>query len=210
MGKSMLKNDIFAHGFFYGSRRKENVDIWTLLVLAIGVSMDAFAVSICKGLAMKQIKFKHMLIVGLWFGGFQALMPLIGYFLGIQFETYITAYDHWIAFILLALIGGNMIKETLSNEEETADASLAVKIMLVLAIATSIDALALGVTFAFLQVNIWEAVSFIGVVTFLFSVAGLKIGNVFGTKYKSKAEFVGGVILILLGIKILLEHLGIL
>ena len=186
------------------------MDIWTLLVLAIGVSMDAFAVSICKGLAMKQIKFKHMLIVGLWFGGFQALMPLIGYFLGIQFETYITAYDHWIAFILLALIGGNMIKETLSNEEETADASLAVKIMLVLAIATSIDALALGVTFAFLQVNIWEAVSFIGVVTFLFSVAGLKIGNVFGTKYKSKAEFVGGVILILLGIKILLEHLGIL
>ena len=210
MGKSMLKNDIFAHGFFYGSRRKENVDIWTLLILAIGVSMDAFAVSICKGLAMKQIKFKHMLIVGLWFGGFQALMPLIGYFLGIQFEMYITAYDHWIAFILLAFIGGNMIKEALSNEEETADASLAVKIMLVLAIATSIDALALGVTFAFLQVNIWEAVSFIGVVTFLFSVAGLKIGNVFGTKYKSKAEFVGGVILILLGIKILLEHLGIL
>lgn len=186
------------------------MDIWTLLILAIGVSMDAFAVSICKGLAMKQIKFKHMLIVGLWFGGFQALMPLIGYFLGIQFETYITAYDHWIAFILLAFIGGNMIKEALSNEEETADASLAVKIMLVLAIATSIDALALGVTFAFLQVNIWEAVSFIGVVTFLFSVAGLKIGNVFGTKYKSKAEFVGGVILILLGIKILLEHLGIL
>ena len=186
------------------------MDIWTLLILAIGVSMDAFAVSICKGLAMKQIKFKHMLIVGLWFGGFQALMPLIGYFLGIQFETYITAYDHWIAFILLALIGGNMIKEALSNEEETADASLAVKIMLVLAIATSIDALALGVTFAFLKVNIWEAVSFIGVVTFLFSVAGLKIGNVFGTKYKSKAEFVGGVILILLGIKILLEHLGIL
>ena len=186
------------------------MDIWTLLILAIGVSMDAFAVSICKGLAMKQIKFKHMLIVGLWFGGFQALMPLIGYFLGIQFETYITAYDHWIAFILLAFIGGNMIKEALSNEEETADASLAVKIMLVLAIATSIDALALGVTFAFLQVNIWEAVSFIGVVTFLFSVVGLKIGNVFGTKYKSKAEFVGGVILILLGIKILLEHLGIL
>lgn len=186
------------------------MDIWTLLILAIGVSMDAFAVSICKGLAMKQIKFKHMLIVGLWFGGFQALMPLIGYFLGIQFETYITAYDHWIAFILLAFIGGNMIKEALSNEEETADASLAVKIMLVLAIATSIDALALGVTFAFLQVNIWEAVSFIGVVTFLFSVAGLKIGNVFGTKYKSNAEFVGGVILILLGIKILLEHLGIL
>ena len=181
-----------------------------LFILAVGLSMDAFAVSICKGLAMKQIKFKHMLIVGLWFGGFQALMPLIGYFLGIQFETYITAYDHWIAFILLAFIGGNMIKEALSNEEETADASLAVKIMLVLAIATSIDALALGVTFAFLQVNIWEAVSFIGVVTFLFSVAGLKIGNVFGTKYKSKAEFVGGVILILLGIKILLEHLGIL
>ena len=186
------------------------MDVWTLLILAIGVSMDAFAVSICKGLAMKQIKFRHMLIVGLWFGGFQALMPLIGYFLGIQFEAYITAYDHWIAFILLALIGGNMIKEALSGEEETADASLAVKIMLVLAIATSIDALALGVTFAFLQVSIWAAVGFIGVVTFAFSVAGLKIGNVFGTKYKSKAEFAGGLILILLGIKILLEHLGIL
>lgn len=186
------------------------MDIWTLLILAIGVSMDAFAVSICKGLAMQKVRLRHMAVVGLWFGGFQALMPVIGYFLGIQFESYITAYDHWIAFILLGLIGGNMVKEALSGQEEEADASLAFRTMLVLAIATSIDALALGVTFAFLQVNLWAAVSFIGVVTFGFSVAGLRIGNVFGTKYKSKAEFAGGVILILLGVKILLEHLGIL
>ena len=186
------------------------MDIWTLLILAIGVSMDAFAVSICKGLSMKQIKFKYMLIVGLWFGGFQALMPLIGYFLGIQFETYITAYDHWIAFILLALIGGNMIKEALSNEEETADASLAVKIMLILAIATSIDALAVGVTFAFLETPILSAVSLIGVTTFCISVAGVAVGCWFGARYKQRAEITGGVILVLLGCKILLEHLGLL
>ncbi len=186
------------------------MDIGTLLILAIGVSMDAFAVSICKGLAMKKICFKHMAVIGLWFGGFQALMPLIGYFLGIQFQAYITDYDHWIAFILLGLIGANMIKESLSRQEEEADASLAFRNMLLLAIATSIDALALGVTFAFLNVNIWVAVGFIGVVTFCFSFGGTKIGNVFGVKYKSKAEFTGGLILILLGIKILLEHLEIL
>ena len=182
----------------------------SLLLLAIGLSMDAFAVSICKGLATRELNWKKMVLAGLWFGGFQALMPVIGYFLGIQFQGYITAYDHWIAFGLLLIIGGNMIKEALSNEEECADASMAFGKMLVLAIATSIDALALGVTFAFLQVDIWKAVAFIGVVTFSFSVAGIKIGNVFGAKYKSKAEFAGGLILILLGVKILLEHLGIL
>ena len=186
------------------------MDIWTLFILAVGVSMDAFAVSICKGLAMQKVKVRHAVTAGVWFGGFQALMPVIGYFLGIQFQEYITAYDHWIAFGLLLIIGGNMIKEALSNEEECADASMAFGKMLVLAIATSIDALALGVTFAFLQVDIWKAVAFIGVVTFCFSVAGIKIGNVFGAKYKSKAEFAGGLILILLGVKILLEHLGIL
>ena len=186
------------------------MDIWALLLLAIGLSMDAFAVSICKGLAMKKITWQKSGVVGLWFGGFQALMPMIGYFLGIQFEEYITAYDHWIAFGLLLLIGANMIKESFSKEEETESDSLRFQHMLLLAIATSIDALAVGVTFAFLQVNIWQAVSFIGVVTFAFSVVGMKLGNVFGMKYKSKAEFAGGLILILLGIKILLEHLGIL
>jgi len=190
--------------------RRKQMDIWTLFILAVGVSMDAFAVSICKGLAMQKVKVRHAATAGVWFGGFQALMPVIGYFLGIQFQEYITAYDHWIAFGLLLIIGGNMIKEALSNEEECADASMAFGKMLVLAIATSIDALALGVTFAFLQVDIWKAVAFIGVVTFSFSVAGIKIGNVFGAKYKSKAEFAGGLILILLGVKILLEHLGIL
>ena len=190
--------------------RRKQMDIWTLFILAVGVSMDAFAVSICKGLAMQKVKVRHAVTAGVWFGGFQALMPVIGYFLGIQFQEYITAYDHWIAFGLLLIIGGNMIKEALSNEEECADASMAFGKMLVLAIATSIDALALGVTFAFLQVDIWKAVAFIGVVTFSFSVAGIKIGNVFGAKYKSKAEFAGGLILILLGVKILLEHLGIL
>ena len=190
--------------------RRKQMDIWTLFILAVGVSMDAFAVSICKGLAMQKVKVRHAVTAGVWFGGFQALMPVIGYFLGIQFQEYITAYDHWIAFGLLLIIGGNMIKEALSNEEECADASMAFGKMLVLAIATSIDALALGVTFAFLQVDIWKAVAFIGVVTFFFSVAGIKIGNVFGAKYKSKAEFAGGLILILLGVKILLEHLGIL
>ena len=190
--------------------RRKQMDIWTLFILAVGVSMDAFAVSICKGLAMQKVKVRHAVTAGVWFGGFQALMPVIGYFLGIQFQGYITAYDHWIAFGVLLIIGGNMIKEALSNEEECADASMAFGKMLVLAIATSIDALALGVTFAFLQVDIWNAVAFIGVVTFSFSVAGIKIGNVFGAKYKSKAEFAGGLILILLGVKILLEHLGIL
>lgn len=181
-----------------------------LLLIAVGLSMDAFAVSICKGLATKKVGVKHMLIVGLWFGGFQALMPLIGYFLGSTFEEYITRFDHWVAFVLLALIGGNMIRGALSGEEEKANDSLGVREMLTLAVATSIDALAVGVTFALLPgVNIAAAVSFIGVITFVISAVGIKVGNAFGAKCKSKAELAGGVILILIGLKILLEHLGV-
>lgn len=182
----------------------------SLFIIAVGLSMDAFAVAICKGLAMKKITFKNSLIVGLWFGCFQGLMPLIGFLLGIRFKDYITNIDHWIAFILLALIGANMIHESFSKDEEQADDSLKFRDMLVLAVATSIDALAAGVTFAFLQVEIVPAILFIGLITFILSVTGVKIGNVFGTRYKSKAEFAGGLILILMGIKILLEHLGIL
>ncbi len=179
-----------------------------LFLIAVGLSMDAFAVSVCKGLAMPKCTFKKAAIVSLWFGGFQALMPAIGYVLGAQFQETIASIDHWIAFVLLALIGGNMIHEALDNDEEEADASLDVKTMFLLAVATSIDALAIGITFAFLKVNIIPAVCFIGIVTFIISFAGVKIGNVFGARYKNKAEIVGGIILILLGLKILLEHLG--
>lgn len=181
-----------------------------LFLIAVGLSMDAFAVSICKGLSMQKCTLKKSTIVGLWFGIFQAGMPLIGYILGVQFQDLITSIDHWIAFVLLGIIGGNMIKEALSDEEEEADESLDVKTMFGLAVATSIDALAVGVTFAFLRVDIVPAVSFIGVCTFTISAVGVKIGNIFGTKYKSKAELAGGAILILMGLKILLEHLGIL
>ncbi len=186
------------------------MDFVTLLTLAVGLAMDAFAVSICKGLAMREKVLKKGIIVGLWFGGFQALMPTIGFFLGTQFKDQITSIDHWIAFVLLGLIGINMVKEALSNEEEQADDSIAVKEMFMLAVATSIDALAVGITFAFLNVHIVSAASIIGVCTFLISFAGVKIGNIFGTKYKSKAELAGGIILILLGFKILFEHLHIL
>lgn len=185
--------------------------IGELFVLAVGLSMDAFAVSVCKGLAMQHIDWKKMCIVGLWFGGFQALMPSLGYLVGSLFQEYITAFDHWIAFILLCIIGGNMVKEALSKEEEEdTNASLAFSVMLLMAIATSIDALAVGVTFAFLQVNLLFAVLFIGTTTFVLSAAGVKVGSVFGTRYKARAELAGGVILILLGLKILLEHLGLL
>ena len=172
--------------------------------------MDAFAVSVCKGLATQKLSFKHMCIVGAWFGGFQALMPSTGYLLGSTFEKYITKFDHWIAFILLALLGANMIREALSAEEENVDASYAFKPMLMMAIATSIDALAAGITLSTLQVNIFLAAGLIGCTTFVISGIGLYIGSVFGAKFKRPAEVVGGVILILLGIKILLEHLGIL
>lgn len=179
-----------------------------LFLIAVGLSMDAFAVSVCKGLAMKKCTWKRASVVGLYFGVFQAGMPLIGYILGVQFKNLITSVDHWIAFVLLALIGGNMIRESLDKSCDVVEDTLDIRTMLGLAVATSIDALAVGVTFAFLHVEIVPAVSFIGVITFLISVAGVKIGHVFGCRYKSKAEFAGGLILILMGLKILLEHLG--
>lgn len=185
------------------------MSIVELFILAVGLSMDAFAVSICKGLAMDRATLKKAGIVGLWFGGFQALMPVIGYVLGKQFADYVNQFAPWIAFILLAFIGGNMVKEAFGTEEEESDSSLAPGKMFMMAIATSIDALAVGVTFAFLKVNIIAAVSFIGVVTFVCSAIGAKIGNIFGSRYKKKAEIAGGVILIVLGIKILLEGLGV-
>ena len=181
-----------------------------LLILAVGLSMDAFAVSVCKGLSIRALMPRHAVIVGLWFGAFQALMPLIGWLLGASFADRIAAIDHWIAFVLLALIGGGMIKEALSREEEDCDPSLAPLAMLVLAVATSIDALAVGVTFAFLRVDILPAITLIGVCTFIISAIGVKVGNVFGTRYKSKAELFGGVVLALIGLKILLEGLNIL
>lgn len=186
------------------------MSLFTLFITAVGLSMDAFAVSICKGLAMQKFRLKKALIIGLWFGGFQALMPTVGYLLGSQFEQYVNAIDHWIAFVLLSLIGANMIKEALSGENDEADDSTDLKTMFLLAVATSIDALAVGVTYAFLQVAILPAVSFIGITTFALSIAGVKTGNIFGTKYKAKAELAGGIILILIGVKILLEHLGVL
>lgn len=184
------------------------MSLFNLFLIAIGLSMDAFAVSVCKGLALKKISFRHAVIVGLWFGGFQAAMPLAGYLLGSRFKQYIVAIDHWIAFALLALIGCSMIREALTGgEEEGANDSLKPKTMFLLAIATSIDALAIGVTFAFLDVAIGPAVAFIGIITFLLSMVGVKVGNVFGIRYKAKAELAGGIILILMGGKILIEHL---
>lgn len=181
-----------------------------LFILAIGLSMDAFAVSICKGLAMKKASWKAQLCCGAWFGGFQALMPLIGYFLGTLFIDAISAIDHWVAFGLLVIIGVNMLREALGSEEETADADLSVKTMFIMAVATSIDALAVGISLAMAGVaNIWLAVLLIGATTFALSAIGVKVGNVFGSRYEKKAEIVGGVILILLGVKILLEHLGV-
>lgn len=184
------------------------MSLFELFLIALGLSMDAFAVSICKGLSMPCMRWKHAGIIGLWFGSFQALMPAIGYFLGYQFRTVITQFDHWIAFILLGIIGLNMAREAFHKEEaEVLDCSVSPGNMALLAIATSIDALAIGVTFAFLNVHIVPAVSFIGIVTFALSFAGVRIGNVFGIRYKSKAELAGGVILITMGLKILIEHL---
>ncbi len=183
------------------------MDFTTLLVLAIGLSMDAFAVSLCKGLSLQRLRMCDVLKAGLWFGGFQALMPVIGYFLGVQFESVITSVDHWIAFVLLVLIGGNMIRE--ARGEEQCNSNMDVKTMFLLAVATSIDALAIGITFAFLKVSIWTSALTIGLTTFCFSAVGVKIGNKFGLKYKTGAEIFGGVILILIGLKVLLEHLGV-
>ena len=186
------------------------MSIWEILLLGVGLSMDAFAVSICKGLSVKKVKWQHLLCVGAYFGIFQALMPTIGYFLGSTFEQYITAFDHWVAFVLLTAIGANMIKESFSKEESETNSSFAFKTMLLMALATSIDALAVGITFALLpDVNVPLAVCLIGVTTFVCSAAGLKVGNLFGLRYKAKAELAGGIILILIGLKILLEHLGV-
>ena len=196
--------------YFCTSKTKfETMNFITLLLLAIGLSMDAFAVSVCKGLSLKRTSLRAYLAVGLWFGGFQALMPVAGYYLIYHFKDYVTALDHWIAFALLLLIGVNMIREALSGKEESANASLDFKTMLLLAIATSIDALAVGISFACLNVKLLPAVITIGITTFILSDVGLKVGSLFGLRYKSKAEIAGGVILILLGVKIVLEHLEI-
>lgn len=199
--------------------------LFELFIIAVGLSMDAFAVAICRGLCLKKVTFKNASIVGLYFGFFQAIMPLIGYILGVQFQHKITAIDHWIAFVLLGIIGINMIRESREKSCEIAadclveanidkpakkNNPLHYKKMCLLALATSVDALAVGITFAFLKINIGPAVSFIGITTFVLSALGAKIGSVFGSLYKSKAEFAGGVILILMGLKILLDHLGVL
>lgn len=181
-----------------------------IFLIGVGLSMDAFAVSICKGLSVKKLKIRNLLICGIYFGVFQAIMPFTGYILGVNFQSYIESIDHWIAFVLLALIGGNMIREALSDEENETDDDFSFKVMIPLAVATSIDALAVGVTFAFLNVNIFKAITIIGCTTFVISMVGVAIGHAFGLRYKQKSEIVGGIILILIGLKILLEHLGIL
>lgn len=189
--------------------KKNNMGAIEILLISIGLAMDAFAVSVCKGLAMKKMSWKKAIIIGLYFGIFQAVMPVIGYFLGTTFERFITYVDHWVAFILLVGIGINMVKEAFNKESENRNDNVEMKTMLVLSIATSIDALAIGITFACLKIHIVMPVITIGLITFIISVIGVKIGNQFGDKYGKKAEIMGGVILILLGIKILLEHLGI-
>lgn len=182
-----------------------------LLLIAVGVSMDAFSVSVCKGLTTRRFSMRMALVCGLWFGTFQALMPVVGYFLGSQFAYYVASVDHWIAFGLLFLIGANMIREAVAGKEDSKQTNaLDFKTMLLLAIATSIDALAVGVSFACIEVELWASVAIIGLTTFVFSVLGVKIGNVFGTKFKKNAEMFGGIILILIGLKILSEHLGVL
>ena len=178
-----------------------------ILIIAVGLSMDAFAVSICKGLSVRKITPKQSVSVALWFGGFQALMPLLGFFLGVSFADFVSNVDHWIAFILLSIIGGNMIKESISKGDVSVSADFSFKTMLAMAVATSIDALAIGVSFAFLGANIWIAAVIIGITTAVFSAVGIYIGNAFGSRYKSGAELAGGIILVVMGIKILIEHL---
>ena len=183
--------------------------VFEIFLIGIGLSMDAFAVSVCKGLSAGKVGFKNIALAGVWFGGFQALMPLIGYLLGSTFEQYVKSIDHWIAFILLSIIGANMIKESFDKEENGQNSSFAFLSMLMVAVATSIDALAVGISFAFLQVEIIKAVSIIGITTFILSVIGVAVGNMFGSRYEKKATLAGGIILILIGLKILLEHTGI-
>ena len=191
------------------------MQLWELFLIAVGLSMDAFAVSICKGLSVQKIKPPHTIITGAWFGGFQALMPLIGYLLGTAFAHIVESVDHWIAFVLLGIIGANMIREALSKDDDETEceccaksgSSFGVKSMFPMAVATSIDALAVGVSFAFLKVQIVPAISFIGIITFTLSAIGVVVGNVFGSRFKSKAELTGGIVLIAMGAKILIEHL---
>ena len=187
------------------------MSIWELFIIAVGLSMDAFAVSVCKGLSAGRVRLGHALTAGIWFGGFQALMPFLGWLLGSRFQSFISSVDHWIAFLLLGLNGLNMVRESRSQEEEEVGASFAPKAMLPLAVATSIDALTVGITFAFLQLSqadiLW-AVSLIGVTTFVLSAIGVKAGGIVGERGKSRAELAGGIVLILMGCKILVEHLG--
>ncbi len=192
-------------------QRSVYMGIAEIFLIGIGLSMDAFAVAVCRGLKMQKLNVKHTAVIALFFGGFQALMPLIGWFLGKQFEKYITAVDHWIAFALLAFIGGKMIYDSFKKDDDDQGEKdvFNLKEIFVMAVATSIDALAVGITFAFLSVNIWSSISIIGVTTFVLSAIGVLIGHKFGTKYKNKAELAGGVILVLIGLKILLEHLGV-
>lgn len=185
------------------------MSIIELILISIGLGMDAFAVAVCKGISIKKIDWKKSVKIGLYFGGFQALMPVIGYFLGSKFQNTVKSVDHWIAFVLLAIIGGQMIKNAFNEETESYTDDLTLKTMIILSLATSIDALAVGITFAFLNVNIVIAISFIGTITFMLSIIGTNIGNKFGHKYEKKAEIIGGIILILIGTKILLEHLNI-
>lgn len=185
------------------------MEIFEIILIAVSLAMDAFAVSICKGLSMKKLDWKKVTIIALYFGGFQAFMPIIGYFLGSAFAEFVSSIDHWIAFILLAIIGGNMIKDSFDDEEEKRNDKVDFKTMIVLAIATSIDALAVGVTFAFFETNLWISILVIGVITFAMSIIGVKVGNKFGDKFQNKAELLGGIILIFIGLKILLEHLGV-
>ena len=185
------------------------MELFEIVVIGIGLAMDAFAVSVCKGLSMKKLDWKKTIIIALYFGIFQALMPVLGYFLGSTFSSFVQQVDHWIAFILLAIIGGNMIKDSTDDEEEKRNDKVDVKTMILLAIATSIDALAVGVTFAFFEVNLLLAISIIGIITFVLSILGVIIGNKFGDKFQNRAELAGGIILIIIGLKILLEHLGI-
>lgn len=184
------------------------MDIIEIIIIAIGLAMDVFAVAIGKGLSISKVSWRHYLLIGLWFGGFQALMPVIGYFLGASFANVVADFDHWIVFGLLSLIGGNMIKESFSREEDEVNGDISVKTMFLLSVATSIDALAAGVSFAFFAKDIIIPVLIIGVITFVLSAIGVKIGNIFGNRYKRKAEFAGGAILIIIGIKILFEHLS--
>lgn len=192
-------------------QRSVYMGIAEIFLIGIGLSMDAFAVAVCRGLKMQKLNVKHTAVIALFFGGFQALMPLIGWFLGKQFEKYITAVDHWIAFALLAFIGGKMIYDSFKKDDDDQGEKdvFNLKEIFVMAVATSIDALAVGITFAFLSVNIWSSISIIGVTTFVLSAIGVLIGHKFGAKYKNKAELAGGVILVLIGLKILLEHLGV-